>query len=389
MARFGDALATGADLVSAAERAVQEATRGLDAPADLLCFFVCGADPDEVTLAGERAMALAGGAVTLGCSATGVVGGGRGVEEQGAVSVWAAHLPSVTATPFRLDVIPEGDHLAVVGMHEPDSTDRAALLLANPYEFPAQSFVARSTEALSGLPIVGGLADGMRGQDSVRLFCDGEVADAGAVGLILGGDGVAGTMVSQGCRPIGRPMAVTKSEGNVILELAGGPAYERLEALVNSLPPEEQDLAAGGLHIGIAMDEYADSHEQGDFLVRSVVGADPETGALTIGEMVEVGQTVRFQVRDHDSASADLIERLQAFGEETAGRASAALLFSCSGRGSSMFPTSDHDVRLVQQQLGIESVSGFFAAGEIGPVAGRNHVHALTACVLAFEAVED
>ncbi|QBI52490.1 FIST signal transduction protein [Streptomonospora litoralis] len=385
MARFGDALATGADLVSAAERALRDATRGLDEAADFVCFFICGADPDEVTLAGERIMALSGSAVTVGCSSTGVVGAGRGVEEQGAVSVWAARLPDVTLTPFRLDVIPEGDHLAVVGMHEPDESDRAALLLVNPYEFPAQSFVERSTDALGGLPIVGGLADGMRGQDSVRLFCDGEVADAGAVGLLLGGAGIVGTMVSQGCRPIGRPMAVTKSEGNLILELAGGSAYERLESLVNSLPPEEQELAANGLHIGIAMDEYADSHEHGDFLVRSVVGADPEAGALTIGEMVEVGQTVRFQVRDHDSAAADLVERLRSFGEETGGRTAAALLFSCNGRGASMFPTADHDVRLVQQNLGIESVGGFFAAGEIGPVAGRNHLHALTACMLAFE----
>ncbi|KIH97006.1 histidine kinase [Streptomonospora alba] len=385
MARFGDALATGADLVSAAERAVLEATRSLDAYADLICFFVCGADPDEVTLAGQRVMALAGDAVTLGCSATGVVGAGRGMEEQGAVSVWAAHLPDVTLAPFRLDVIPEGDHLAVVGMHEPDSDDRAALLLVNPYEFPAQSFVERSTDALDGLPIVGGLADGMRGQDSVRLFCGGEVVDAGAVGLMLGGSGVVGTMVSQGCRPIGRAMVVTKAEGNVILELAGDSAYERLESLVNSLPPEEQELAANGLHIGIAMDEYADDHEHGDFLVRSVVGADPEAGSLTIGDMVDVGQTVRFQVRDYDSAAADLVDRLQVFNEETGGRSAAALLFSCNSRGTAMFATSDHDVRLVQQNLGIQSVGGFFAAGEIGPVAGRNHVHSLTACVLAFE----
>ncbi|MBV2362879.1 FIST N-terminal domain-containing protein [Streptomonospora nanhaiensis] len=385
MAGFGDALATGADLVSAAERAALDALRPLDGAADLVCFFVSGADPDEVVLAGERVMALAEGAVTLGCTSTGVVGGGRGVEGQGAVSVWAARLPDVTLTPFRLDAIPEGDHLAVVGMHQPDPEDRAALLLANPYEFPAQSFVERSTDALGGLPIVGGLADGMHGEESVRLFSDGEVAESGAVGLLLGGPGVVGTVVSQGCRPIGPAMAVTKAEGNIVLELAGAPAYERLEALVNALPPEEQELAAMGLHIGIAMDEYADRHEQGDFLVRSVLGADPEAGSLSIGDMVEVGQTVRFQVRDHDSAAADLVERLRAFGEEHAGRTGGALLFSCNGRGSGMFPTADHDVRSVQQNLGIVNVGGFFAAGEIGPVSGRNHVHSFTACLLAFQ----
>ncbi|MBB6173468.1 small ligand-binding sensory domain FIST [Nocardiopsis mwathae] len=386
MARFGDALATGADLVSAAERAVLAAVRPIEGPADLICFWISGADQEEVVLAAERVMALADGAVTIGCTSGGVIGGGRGVEDQGAVSVWAARMPSVTITPFRLDTVPDGDHLAVVGMHEPSPVDQAALLLVDPYEFPTQAFVERSTDALGGLPFVGGLASGAHGPGSVRLFADGEIAECGAVGLLLGGSGIVGTMVSQGCRPVGPAMAVTKSDGNMILELAGAPAYERLEQLINALPPEEQELAAQGLHIGIAMDEYADRHERGDFLVRSVVAADPELGTITIGDMVEVGQTVRFQVRDRDTAGTDLRERLRMFDEDTDGRSAAALLFSCNGRGATLFPSADHDVRMVRQALGIDAVGGFFAAGEIGPVAGRNHVHGFTACLLTFEA---
>ncbi|GAA3741899.1 FIST signal transduction protein [Salinactinospora qingdaonensis] len=385
MARFGDALATGTDLVSAAERAALDALAQLDEAADLMCVFVSGTDPEEVRLAGERAMSLAGGATTIGCSSTGVIGGGRAVEEQGGVSVWAAVLPEVTITPFQLDAVPEEDHIAVIGMSEPSPDDRAMLLLTNPYEFPAHSFVRRSTEALGGLPIVGGLAGGVHGRESVRLFLQGHFADNGAVGLLLGGRGVVGTTVSQGCRPIGPAMAVTKAEGNVVLELAGTPAYERLESLVNSLPEQEQDLAAQGLHIGIAMDEYADEYERGDFLIRGVIGADPEMGSISISDVVEVGQTVRFQVRDTDTAEADLMERLRAFSAGTGARASAALLFSCNGRGATMFPSADHDVRCVRQALGISPVTGFFAAGEIGPVAGRNHVHSFTACLLAFE----
>ncbi|MDA2810954.1 FIST C-terminal domain-containing protein [Nocardiopsis sp. RSe5-2] len=385
MARFGDALASGADLVSAAERAVQEAVRSLDGPPDLIFFSVCGTDTEEVVLAGERVMGMAPGSVSIGCTSAGVIGGGRGVEEQGAVSVWAARLPDVEMTPFQLDVVPEGDHLAVIGMREPDESDRAALLLADPYRFPAQSFVERSTDALGGLPLVGGLADGMGGNGSVRLFFEGEVVDAGAIGLLLGGDGIVGTMVSQGCRPVGPAMAVTGAEGNVVSGLAGVPAYDRLEQLINALPPEEQELAAGGgLHIGIAMDEYADRHEQGDFLIRSVVGADPDENSLTIGDTVDVGQTVRFQVRDRDTADTDLLERLGMFGEDTGGRAAGVLLFSCNGRGASMFGTADHDVRAVRRALGVDAVTGFFAAGEVGPVAGRNHVHSYTACLLAF-----
>lgn len=382
MARFGDALTTGADLVNAAERAVLQALEQMDGPADLVCFFVSGADPEEVTLAGKRVMELAGDALTLGCSATGVVGGGRGVEGQGAVSVWSARLPGVELTPFQLDTVIEGDQLAVVGMREPTPRDRAGILFTNPYEFPTQAFVRETTMALDGLPLVGGMADGMRGEDSVRLFCDGEVAPNGAIGVLIGGDGVLGTVVSQGCRPVGPSMTVTKAEGNLVLELAGTNAYDRLESLVEELSDEDRELAASGLHIGIAMDEYADHHEQGDFLIRTLNGADPELGALTIGEMVEVGQTVRFQVRDAGTADEDLARKLAEFGSEHA--VGAGLLFSCNGRGETLFAQADHDVLAVRRILGVGPVAGFFAAGEIGPVSGVNHVHGFTACLLAF-----
>ncbi|MBQ1083969.1 MULTISPECIES: FIST N-terminal domain-containing protein [unclassified Nocardiopsis] len=384
MARFGDALTTGADLVNAAERAVLQALEQMDGPADLVCFFVSGADPDEVTLAGRRVMELAGDALTLGCSATGVVGGGRGVEGQGAVSVWSARLPGVELTPFRLDTVVEGDQLAVVGMREPSPRDRAGILLTNPYEFPTQAFVRETTAALDGLPLIGGMADGLRGEESVRLFCEGEVADNGAIGVLIGGEGVLGTVVSQGCRPVGPSMTITKAEGNLVLELAGTNAYERLESLVEELSEEDRELAARGLHIGIAMDEYADHHEQGDFLIRALSDADPELGALTIDEMVEVGQTVRFQVRDASTADEDLARKLTDFGTEHA--VGGGLLFSCNGRGEALFTQADHDVLAVRRILGAGPVAGFFAAGEIGPVAGVNHVHGFTACLLAFAA---
>ncbi|MEU3016532.1 MULTISPECIES: FIST N-terminal domain-containing protein [unclassified Nocardiopsis] len=384
MARFGDALTTGADLVNAGERAVLQALEQVDGPADLVCFFVSGADPDEVTLAGRRVMELAGDALTLGCSATGVFGAGRGVEGQGAVSVWCARLPGVELTPFHLDTVVEGDQLAVVGMREPSPRDRVGILLTNPYEFPTQAFVRETTEALGGLPLVGAMADGLRGEDSVRLFCEGEVAPNGAVGVLVGGEGVLGTVVSQGCRPVGPNMTITKAEGNLVLELAGTNAYERLEALVEELPEKDRELAARGLHIGIAMDEYADQHEQGDFLIRTLNGADPELGALTIDEMVEVGQTVRFQVRDAGTADEDLARKLAEFGAEHA--VAAGLLFSCQGRGEALFSQADHDVLAVRRVLGAGPVAGLFAAGEIGPVAGVNHVHGFTACLLAFGA---
>jgi small ligand-binding sensory domain FIST len=181
-------------------------------------------------------------------------------------------------------------------------------------------------------------------------------------------------------------MTVTAAEGNELLELAGVPAIAKLEALVADLPPEDQAMLARGLLLGIAMDEYADEHTAGDFLVRGLVGATPERGSLSVGDVVEVGRTVQFQVRDAQTASDDLrtvLLRAYADDEPPAG----ALLFSCTGRGAGFFPRPDHDAGAVRAAWHGAAVAGFLAAGEIGPVAGRTRLHSMTASLLAFDQV--
>ncbi|MDP9865033.1 small ligand-binding sensory domain FIST [Streptosporangium brasiliense] len=381
--RFADGLAVGADLVTAAETAVRQALAGLTAPPDLVCFFICGEDPDEVSRAGLRVMDMTPDASVLGCSATGVIGDGQGVEVTPSVSVWAATLAGARLTTFALDTLRTEDRFVVVGLPERHPDDHAAILFTDPYSFPTDGFVERSKEVLGNLPLIGGLANALRGRGAVRLFADGEVYTEGAVGVLLSGPVNISTVVSQGCRPIGPTMAVTAVEDNLLLELAGQPALARLEEIVSALDEDERDLVASGLQIGVAMDEYAERHERGDFLIRGVLGIDPEREAVAIGDVVEIGRTVRFQVRDAATADEDLYELLDAHREEF-GRVDGALLFSCNGRGSAMFGSADHDAVALRDTLGPISVAGFFAAGEVGPVSGHNHVHGFTASVLVF-----
>ncbi|MEU6745418.1 FIST N-terminal domain-containing protein [Spirillospora sp. NPDC046719] len=380
MARFGDGLALGPDLSSAAVSAVEQALAPLSAAPDLVCVFISGDDPEEIAAAARRAALSAAPALMIGCSASGVIGGGRGVEDAGAVSAWAAVLPGARLEAFRLETLKAEDKLIVVGMPEGQDDDVVGLLLADPYSFPVDAFVERSDDALPGLALVGGLAEaGEHGE--ARLFVDGDVYEDGAVGVVIGGAVTAATVVSQGARPIGPDMVVTKADENVLYELAGVPALEKLEQIVLELPEDEQELAGRGLLIGVAMDEYADEHERGDFLVRGVVGADTDSGAIAIGDVVDVGRTVRFQVRDAGAAEEELSALLERFDLAPV---EGALLISCNGRGQAMFPDSDHDAKVLDRAFGPAGVGGFFAAGEIGPVAGRNHVHGFTASILAF-----
>ena len=218
MARFGDGLATGADVVAAAERATRAALAPLGGRApDLVCAFVSGADPEAAAAAGLRVTRVSGGAAVIGCTAGGVIGGGRGVEAGSAVSVWAASLPGARARTFHLEVLHADSGMAVVGLPE-RAQDDVAVLLADPYSFPAAGFVRQANATLPGLPIVGGLAAGRAGAGSTRLWVDGRSVDRGAVGVLLAGVPVH-TVVSQGCRPIGRAMVVTKSHDNIVEQI--------------------------------------------------------------------------------------------------------------------------------------------------------------------------
>jgi small ligand-binding sensory domain FIST len=386
MARFGDGLAVDADLVTAAESAMSAARAPLGrAEPTLAAVFVCGADPDAAAAALERAAELSGAPTVIGCTAPGVIAAGRGVESGAAIAVWCAALPEVWTRSFSLEAIPTEEGTAIVGLPERAMSDAVVVLLADPWSFPAEGFVEHSNQAMPGLPVVGGMAAGAAGRGSTRLLVDGRVVDRGAVGVVLDGSAVGmRAVVSQGCRPVGPPMTVTAADGGVVLELAGVAALRKTHEILSALPPDEQAMASEGLQLGIARDEYVDEHDQGDFLIRGIAGADREREALLIGDAVQVGSTVRFQVRDAAAADADLRESLQRVVATGSGPAEGALLFSCNGRGAQLFGTADHDPALVWSHLVKSGVAGFFAAGEIGPVAGRNFMHAFTASMLVF-----
>ncbi|HMK97474.1 MAG TPA: FIST C-terminal domain-containing protein, partial [Acidimicrobiales bacterium] len=240
-------------------------------------------------------------------------------------------------------------------------------------------------ENVPGALAIGGMAAASGRAGTSRLLLDDQVHGQGAVGARLDGARVD-LLVSQGCRPIGSPFTVTRAEGNVILELGGRPPFQRLQDLVGSLSEvDRQLLADGGLHVGLVIDEYRAEQRRGDFLVRSVVGADPATGAIAVGGEVELGQTAQFHVRDASSADEDLREALERevadLGSE---EAAGALLFTCNGRGSRLFSEMDHDARLLAKLLGDKPAAGFFCAGEIGPVGRKNFLHGFTASAAVF-----
>ena len=373
-----------ADARAAARRAVAEARAPLGGlPPSLAVLFASahflGSAEDLVAAVAEQA----GPVPLIGCVAEAVAGGAREVESDPAVSLWlAADLGPVETYAMEFVRTPSGG--AFGGYRFGPGPGGVHLMLCDPFTFPAGDLLAHLNEHVPGTMVMGGMASGGLRLSQSRLFLDGRVLSEGAVGAHLPQAEVH-PLVAQGCRPVGNPYTITRAEGNVIFELGGRSPVVRLQELAATLSARDRDLLVQGLQVGLVMNEYQAESRQGDFLIRSVVGADPESGAIAVGEEIEVGQTVQFHVRDAESADEDLQRTLAREATVLSGRGAAgALLFTCNGRGSRLFPGPDHDAGLIAKVLGNIPVAGFFCAGELGPVGGQNFLHAFTASIALF-----
>ena len=319
-------------------------------------------------------------AVLCGCTGSGLIGTGREAEMSEGFSLLFLHLPAASVRVVPLSQADVETSSGETFWRERAGVSPAAwLALANPFRFDADTWLREWNTAFPGTPVLGGLAGGPRGDEDVTVFGPtiGQTSDALAIAL----DGVRlETVVSQGCRPIGEPLPVTRADEHLLFELGSRPAYQVLEQAFNTLAEADKQRARGNIFAGLAVDEYKEQFARGDFLVRNILGADPATGAVVVGSHPRTGQTLQYQLRD--AASAD--EELQSLLAPLAARNEkpvASLLFCCNGRGKNLFGSPDHDAKAVVTALGATPSAGFFCNGEIGPVGGSNFLHGYTASI--------
>jgi len=388
--KFASALSTQTDLLDLVQDLARQVRADLGAEKiDLVLLF---AHPDMLRAhagLGETVRRALGARHLVGCSGAGILGNRQECESQPAVSVLAAQLPGVAVAPFSItaETLAEAAgpafwqfQLEVTPAMRPN-----LLLFLDPFSIPAATLVDALGEAYPAAPLIGGLASGGRQPGECRLFCDATTLEAGAVGVALTGNIELRTLISQGCRPIGQPLTITRADKNVIFELGGRPPLAVLQELLPQLPAGDQKLAQSAVLLGRVINEYQEDFGRGDFLVRNLIGHDPASGAMAIGDWVRTGQTVQFQLRDGATAAADL-ESLLRREHAQAGQppVCGALLVSCLGRGAGMFGAPNHDIEALQQALGPLPVAGFFANGEIGPVGAKPFVHGFTSVIGLF-----
>ncbi len=385
IAHAAGAVASGAgweEALDGALTATGESVQG----ADLVLVFASAAfAPDFEDILG-RVRELTAAGVIAGCSGQGVIGTGREIEDRPAVAVLGVTMPggvvrAAHVTRERVEACATaGDWHALTGL-TPDQA-HAWLILADPFRTDIDALLAGLALAYPGAPLIGGMASGDPRVQRTHVFLGERAFDQGAVLIAIGGAYTIRTVVAQGAAPIGETWTITGAEQNWITSIGGRPPMEVLTETFQALSPEMQERARTNLLVGLAIDEYRTEFRRGDFLIRNLLGSQRDSGALAVGDVPRIGQTVQFQVRDARAADDDLHELLADARRDLGGVAPlAALLCSCNGRGVGLFGAPDHDARAVAGDLGPVPLAGFFCNGEIGPVGGRTYVHGFTASI--------
>ena len=367
------------------ETACETALRGVDLPTtpDLLMVFVDSRFTGHYAEIVKRLKERTGARHLIGASGQSVIGSSLEAEEGSAIAVLALTLPNAEFTPIAIDPQSMTDDLFAPVQDGPD----VWLLFSNPFSIMTDQLVSHLEQLRPEITLLGGMASSHRQQQGCAVFIDDAVLMGGAAMMGIQGVSIR-PVVAQGAEPLGQPWIVTECETNIIKTLGSRPALEVLQETFAELDEATRVRAAQNLLVGLAMDEYRESHERGDFLIRNVMGADRDAGTIAINAIPRVGQTFQFQFRDAQAADDDLRTRLTDLrstlspGEEVLG----ALLCSCNGRGRGLFGEPDHDASALAEVFGPVPTAGFFCNGEIGPVGGQNYLHGFTASIAVVTA---
>jgi len=388
--RWASAISTVPDLDAAIDETATALRRGLgDVRPDLAIVFVSPHHQPAYERVPRVIAERLAPAMLLGCSGGGIIGGGREIEDEPAVSVTAAVLPNVSIRPFHVApgalADPTVDEQPWRGLIDRDAFGEPQIvLLADPFTAAAESFVRGLDQAFPASRIVGGLASGGMQPGANALYAGDRMHRGGIVGLALAGDIILDTIVAQGCRPIGDPMFVTSAQQNVLYALDGRPAVAVLQDVYRALSKADQALCRQSLFLGIAMHDAREEYRHGDFLVRNIVGIDAAAGALGVGAELRNGMIVQFHLRDARTSADDLDALLAAHERSASAPPAGSVLFSCLGRGAALYGRANHDSDAFRRHLGDVPLGGFFCNGEIGPVHGSTFVHGYTSAFGLF-----
>lgn len=340
-------------------------------PTSAAVFFATEEYGPALERIGRKITAVSGVSSVVGCGAEGVLPsedlaeGSRGISAltvSGLTGVERFFLPGLRghSEEHGREI---GRLAANLGTDEPVSV----LLFADTYNLAPDELLSGIGETAAHVPVIGAGAteSGTAGETSVAAH---GVSAANAIsGLVLRGVSMVPVRTPV-YTPVGTWWTVTSAAGNRIDRLDDEPALLRvLEALPESFQ-ENAEEALGMIQVAVAEPDGTDSP-----LLRPIVGADPDTGALMIGDEIVSGARLALAASDPVVARRALDVGLERLGgiPDLAG----VLYFHSALGGRSPYGHPGLDIAYLRRELGAVPVAGFGSYVTFAPRRRRNRFH--------------
>ncbi len=390
--RSGTGFSENQSLEKAAWEAAREALHRVGSrKASALLLFAVGGEFNKWPTVIRKLKALAGTDAVVGNSAYGVLTENIEIEQRPSVTVMALEGPKETFSPFLIPNLQESNFQAGVNLartlRDFDRQPTLAMILPDAFSFQHGPFFDGFESETGFVPFIGGSTSEQGGEEKTFQWMGGRLAFDSVSGVALGHPLEFEIGMTQSCQPLGEPLRVTRSQGNMIFEIDGRPAYDIFLELITQLHFEGTREVFHRLFLGLPLSSFQTEFVRARYLVRNIMGVNARKGVLACASQVEEGDYVTFALRDPLKAKEDLVLMLQDLRDKAQGREPRfGLYFNCCARGTSLYGTPGEDTALIREYFPQLPVAGFFTFGEMAPVDHVNHLHHYSGILtLAFE----
>ena len=372
-AHFTSAMAAGEDWRSIADKCLLALQTGT-VPASLGLLYVTEPLAPYIADLHEYLREKTGVHDWIGTVGGGICSAGREIYDEPAATIMLATLPDDS---YRL--IPSGiDALGDMLVHNRDWITEHSAHFGIVHGDPRDNRVPQIIESLShdldpGF-LVGGLSSASN--ENYQTQIAGELCENGLSGVLLTAQVPVISGLTQGCTPLSAKHTVTRCDRNVLIELDGRPALDVFREDIGEVLSRDFSRVAGYIFAGLPIP----GSDTGDYLVRNLVGIDPNEKLLAIGDILEDDAPIMFCRRDGDSAREDMLRMLRDLGKRARTPIKGGVYFSCLGRGRNQFGANSEELKLIRDELGEFPLVGFFANGEIS----HNRLYGYTGVLALF-----
>ncbi len=386
----GVGLSTSSTTKRAAYEAAEQAVASLeDRRADFAIVFATAEHGEALP---DLVDAISGAVSTpyvAGCSAAGVLVGPLEIEAGPAIGVLAVRSDAIRGTPFLFQ--DTGDAGLTAGREAGQrlltsrGTDDLVLVWPDPHVIRPDRLLQGLDATLGPVPVAGGAASSAFPGGATFQFSGSQASSGCVSGLRLGGTFRHQLALTQGCRPLGAPMRITRAHENLLLEVDGISAYEALRAAAPSQFFDDPESTMNALTIALLPEPGESVLRPGEYLVRNIVAVDPDTGVIAVAATCEEGQSILFALREPSAAEEDVLrmaERVAA--AEPSGGYKFGLYFNCLARGRSLYGREGVDSAALARHLPGVPLLGFSCNAEIAPLRGANHLFTYTGVLVLF-----